>query len=693
MSRPTQQLLHPNGIKTKKFILWLLHFLSGNDKPFAESVKQSLASGDIPDQASWQMVIDSFRNTAIRNKDNPFSRGTKCSRSEFIHCISGFLRICEARGVFPRAVLKGIRNAHLHKRRRKILGDLPSHKLSEREIDRLVGGYLRQSVNKHDIIEEERKACIRTLASSGLSIAGMTDGQIIEEIRKLNTERLAEVRRCAEADFIKGWEAYQEGQQLLAESDLSYEVDMLGPMKEWFEVVQHDPSGIRTKTVQNPFRQMFLGTSKRINGRWTRQPLPVRVAKSRLLTLLDGRYGLCPKLRRSDKDICEEPILRIWRNVFRGNGFHDFEGWPKERLGTSMYTLLMAQIILLIDTGLNVEVVDGLTVDCVRDTDVPTIKEIWGIKSRADNKPVHSRVRIDSKDRANSIVVIQRVKEMTQRLRRLAKNGHPLYEVRTEEARVEQRLFLREKIIGVPMGSVTVTAGVVAVYDKALKKFKENHPSIGAYSFLPTSIRPTVRVLAFVNGEDIETSRAQLAHKTIATSTGYVVRTLSRMEMEERIRGFMKHYEAIVIQDIEDAARRLGYTTAEYEDRLANAKRTGLGTICDHQRKDDEGKEFSVKRSDCDPVDDCPKCPLARVFPALKENLVDAFMMRRWIRDNEIELRMNEERWQEVWMRWLAIVEGGIDKAKSAHNVSRKILREAEEMAKALGTADFVPLI
>ena len=67
--------------------------------------------------------------------------------------------------------------------------------------------------------------------------------------------------------------------------------------------------------------------------------------------------------------------------------------------------------------------------------------------------------------------------------------------------------------------------------------------------------------------------------------------------------------------------------------------------------------------------------------------------MRNWIKSNENDLRANEERWQKVWMRWLAIVEGVIGKAKTAHSVSRKILREAEEIAEELGTANFLLLV
>lgn len=700
---------HPQHIQIEKFMLWLLDYLGRVDKPFTSLVKQSLAAGEKPDREGWQMVVDQFRSTAIRTKNNPFRTGSKCSRNFYIDVIRGFLTVCVSRGVFPSAVLNGIKGAHKEKGKRKILGDLQSRHLDKVEVERLVGGYLQDRVNDNDIIADERVACITALASSGLDITGLTDGQIMEEIKRLNTERLAEVRRCAEADFIKGWETYQEGQQLLVECDLSYEEDMRDLVEEYFKIAQ-DNYGSGLIVRQHPFREMFLGTEVRreetrgANSHtksygmtiWVKDPLPERVAKSRLLTLIDGRYGHGPHVVTDDRvqGVMETHIKNIWRATFRCHGLYDHRTWAKERLGASLDTLLMAQIILLIDTGLNTEVVDDLTVDCVRDTDIPTIKEIWGIKGRAGNQPVVGRVRLDEAEhQINSIEVIQRVKEMTRRLRRLAKNGHHLFEVISEDPSLEKRLFIRERIYNVPKnGSQTLVSGIKN--KKApLTRFMKEHPTVDAYNFTVASIRPTVRMLAFMNGEDIETSRAALCHGNIATTTGYVMRTMSRMEMEARIREFMKHYEAIVIQDIPGAAKKLGYTADEYEKRLAATQRTGLGTICDHLRKDAEGNEFSLKQKDCDPVEECPTCPLARVFPALKENLVDAFLMRGWIRGNEVELRSNEERWRKVWMRWLAIVEGVIDKAKTAHSVSRKTIKEAEEMAEEIGAANFLPLI
>ena len=149
-----------------------------------------------------------------------------------------------------------------------------------------------------------------------------------------------------------------------------------------------------------------------------------------------------------------------------------------------------------------------------------------------------------------------------------------------------------------------------------------------------------------------------------------------------------------MIFDIPGAAEKLGYTTEEYTERLVKAERTGLGTICDHLRKGNDGQDISNKRKNCDPIEDCPECPLMRVFPALKENLVDAFLTRNWILENESELKShNPTRWDKVWLRWRAITEGVIDKAKTSHAVSRTTLNEAEKLASQLGDDGFLPLI
>lgn len=688
-------------LEIEKFMRWLFEYLDCTDKPFTKSVKQSLAAGEKPDREDWQRVVDKFRSVAVRS-NNPFRRGNKHSKDSYINTIRSFLDICVSRRVFPPFVLNGIKQARLDRGKHKILGDLPNRKLHKKNVERLIGEFLQERLDNNDIIEEERVACIKALTMSGIDITGLSDGQIMEEIKTLNTERLVELRRCAEIEFIKGWQVYQEGQRLLTVCDLSYEEDMLGTLAGWFAIACK-PGSKDNQYTSHPFKVIFQGPlvkekkTGKAPSRWVRQPLPEEVAKSRLLTLLDGRYGHGPHFvtHGKGKGVVEGPIELILRSTFRLYGESDYRSWAKQRLGASNYTLLMAQIILLIDTGFNTEVVDNLTVDCVRNTEIPTIKEIWGIKPRAGNKPVVGRVRLDEEGhQINSIEVIQRVREMTKRMRYLAKSVHPLFEVRLEEARSEDKLFIRQKIIDVPKdGNMDLAIGLRLIRHISLRNFMKEHPSVGTYKLMLVSIRPTVRLLSYMNGEDIETSSSQMCHTKIGSTTGYVMRTMSRIEMEVRIREFMKDYESIIIKDIPAAAERLGYTKEEYEERLIVAQRTGLGTICDHIRKDEEGNEFSLKQKDCDPVEECLNCPLAKVFPALKENLVDAFMMRNWIRTNEVELRTNEERWLEVWLRWLAIVEGVIDKAKTAHNVSRKMLREAEEMAEKLGVASFLSLI
>ncbi|GAW65502.1 hypothetical protein GPEL0_01f0420 [Geoanaerobacter pelophilus] len=705
LARQKGNRLHPHFRFHRKFFGWLFQYL-GSDKSthFKVSVKKSLAAGEMPLRDDWQMVVDAFRSVAVRSKGNPFiNTENKLSKHNIIHRIGSLLNLCSTRGIFPVFILRGIKHAQKHCCKRRCLGDLKHRYISEMDVERLIGGYLQDSANEHDIIKEEHNACIHALASSGLDITGLNDAEIIEAIKRFNQERLDELRRCAEIEFYRGWDVYQEGQRLLEECDLSYEDDMRGPLEDLVDGLKRGINPGSLWSRNHPARELLYGELKstkiplnywkgktvdRVQTQNKRQRLPCKVQLARLLTVIDGRYGM-PVPRK----FYESAIRKAVRNSYNRHA-HANKFWSRDYLAINTDTMLAAQIILLIDTGLNTEVVDQLTVDCVKDTDNPTIKIVYGWKKRG-GKEVKAYVRTnDPAHRISAIEVISRVKEMTKRFRKVAAAGtHPFCNVKLDEPKLAEKLFIRDSPFAVG-NIIYLVAGLFSIQVNIIPNFKKRYPSVGAYDFTLTSIRPTVALLDFLQGRNIETMKARMDHKSINVTSGYVVRAASRMVMEQQIRAFQKDLEAMIIFDIPGAAEKLGYTAEEYNERLARAERTGLGTICDHIRKGVDGQYFSKKRRNCDPIEDCPECPLMRVFPALKENLVDTFLTRNWIRQNEGELRSNNPaRWEKVWLRWLAIVEGVIDKAKTSHVVSRTTLNEAEELARQFGTDIFLPLI
>lgn len=700
LNSPKGKNSHHSARRLKKFFVWLFEYLdSAKQTDFKQSVKTSLREGRVPERDDWQEVMNALRVVIYRTKNNPLIT------SELPHCqqgvkdqIKSFLDMCTTRGLLPYFILKGKKGARGDKTgKKKILSDFATKKLSEKDIERLLGGYLTDRVNRHDIIEEERAAAIKALVSTGLDIKGLSDAEIVQEIYKVNKTRLEDLRRCAEADFIKGWKAYQEGQDLLDSCDLSYKDDISEPLEDYLRLISEGKNGHSKEIKYHPISEMFLGEFEYAGNRENRRVrLPEEIFLPRVLTLIEGRYG---KHGRTVKYPLEKPLddlfLRLWEQQY---GCHKlgYQSWVRERLGASIDTLYAALLILLVDLGFNVAVVEALTVDCVRDTDDPSIKQVWGIKVRANNKRVEAYVRInDPGHKINSVEVIRRVEEMTKRFRRLVSVGnHPLYKITTTEPDLVNRLFIREFQVNEMAEELEAvfSGGLDGNIEKSNKRFKARWPQIGAYEFAPGSIRVTVNILKFMDGDSVETVKTSMEHESINTTSGYVMRSMSRMAMEQQIREFQNNYEVIMISDIEGAAEKLGYTVKEYTECLEAAERTGLGSLCFHIKKDEDGKFVSEKRKDCDPIEDCPECPLTRVFPALKENLVDAFLMHNWIKENQEKLIVeNEKRYRKVWLRWLAICAGVIDKAKTAHNINRTKLNEAENLAQELLAGGFLP--
>lgn len=682
---------HPSLPKIRKFWEWVLKTLSsGNDTKIKASIRESLSKGEMPDPADWQKLMNSFRSLALAPVEkNPFCRTDHLpSKANYLEAIRPMLAKCASRGVIPSCKINGPKGARKHQRGIKTLGDLESKKLTKNEINRLLGGILDEQLADDDNFGEERADCIKALASSGIDVANLSDAEIITEIQRVNEERLKEIRRCAEADFLKAWEAYQDGQTKIESCDLSYEMDMKAPVDDLVNGYLEGKNLGDSWGLHHPAKEIFCGEY------YSCDKLPIETVLSRILTLLGKRFGHCPAF---DNYSWGNPFYRICETALRQkHNIAKWVTWANNRLIMNNDTMLAAKIILLIDTGLNTEVIDKLSIDCVRITDHPSIKVVSGLKKRS-RRYVEAKINIsDNSHKINTIEVIERTKEMTRRLRDLLINPNPYFKVKKNGDLEESDLFIRiltskknKEINTVWLGNSSgVTGGAI------LNRFRGRHPSVDSYDFTLRSFRPTITLLNYLKGKGIDVIQADADHREVNTTGGYTaVRMVSRMAQELQIREFENDMEAIFILDIPGAAEKLGYSAADYEERLQRAERTGLGTVCDHLRKNGEGKFESIKRENCSPVNDCPGCPLSRAVPAVKETLVDALLTSSWLRKNELRLKSeNLQRWWRVWARWLAIAEGVIDKARSDHRVKRSTLREAEQQA-ANFDAEFLPLL
>ena len=695
IARPPRKSDPPNGVAAfRRFWEWLIREFKKPSKQASHfiRVREALIVGKCPAFGDWQQVVNRYRSELVDNESIVASSHKRTKNTELDN-IRPLLNLIADRGRLPRAKLTSIPNAKKTSTPRKSVAEIPNKQANEKEIEELLRGALDGYIGGDKISQQEKKDCYRALASSGMEVSG-TSEEIIQKISVHNDTLLREIRRCAEIDLLEYWEVFCEGKRLIDECDLSFQ-DEIKPLYDSY-LKELGKEGVRARDIGlvHSFTELFLGKRNRLkkeNGKlyWGREELAREVVLSRILTFIDCQFGFFPI--SSHKDIWPPFLTSVARRLSDYEGTHTYE--ISKYIEVENYALFCAFMILLVDTGLNPSVIHDLPTDCIEDTDIPEIKIIWGWKDRANGQKVESTVRLDDGNAINSLQVIEIVREMTKRLRKLAFEGNAQYEIGCESPEDYRNLFIKRGLRTDEPKHVLISTGLYNVQRESLKRFKNAHDSLSGYDFAPANIRTSIRIRDFVAGDlNADIARVNSAHSSIRITSGYVMRTMSKMAMDQEIRRFQNLFETVMIQDIPGAAEKLGFTTVEYEENLKKAFRTGLGTICQHLKKNVSGEIVDLKEGiDCD-GDDCPDCPLMQVVPASSENLIDLVLHSRYLRENSESLKsQNPERWAKVHMKWLALTEAALDRLKSSSYVSRRLLNDAIEKANKFSRLAFLP--
>jgi len=681
LKRPKSGCRHQASMHIRVFFEWLCSEMGKPDTPpYFARIQESFAQNKMPDIKDWQSAVSGFR-ACLLSKTGEFARLSKRSKDSRLESLRPLINFLADKGIAPRAVVAGIKNARKSSRPIKALGEVVNSKVTEEEIGRYLGGILDKDGLGHSITSQEKIDCYRALASGGIEVSG-TPEEMISKLVAYNETLLDKVRYCAETYFISCWEHYQEGQRLIEGCDLSFENDLKPAFDEYWSEVQHPTMPI-AHMANLAFTKFF-------------RHVPKEVILSRILTFLDGQFGFCPV--PTQKGIYPPFIKKALPRIYDGR--HPLTEIDRYLNGDDL-ALHCAQLIIMIDTSFNTSVVHEMPVDCVRDTDIADIKTLWGWKDRAAGSIQDANVRVNDGNRISALQVVGAVKAMTRRARDLALNGHEPYRIHKDHPRVADYLFCRRIAADrknpeiaelIDENSVRIS-GMYKGSHSRHKGFKDMHADLQGYDFAPSSIRPSVLIRKFMSGDlDIDLARAEANHRYMSTNSGYTMRAVSKAALEQEMRKFQNLFEAIVIENIPDAAEKLGFTPEEYEENLKTAMRSGLGTVCHHLQKREDGEIVSVKKGDCNSDDCVDGCPLAHLVPGSLENLVDLILHKNYLTSHEEELRSsNSLRWEKVHMKWLALCEAAIDRAKSSSVVSRKILNEAIEKANELGEQAFLP--
>lgn len=639
---------------------WLLHHL--DDFPI---VKSSLLSNITPSLESWESCIMVFRQELIKDpEENILTKSKNQLKHQITSMVNLMLEDLARAGLFPH--IRRIKtppgwNKGWMGGRKKTLAELPQKKRSDsakRVYEEAQLGVDRYANNSN---------FIATLISENVSPA-QSPGEQARQYAEIITKRLDTLRSCAEREFLYWWSVYEYGQKLLCDQNLTVNYEMeLDPLIENYiqqtkeEKASDNRLGIGLRNV------LFVENHE--------------MAIARFLQIIEYRWsGLTPPNKQAGWE------LALLCNRFMGKYS------PRETIDAYMnahpHLTIALRVILMVDTGVNVNVLTEMPYDCLRKTEREgEYKVDLGIKGRSGYEAIYDVFPEEDGHELSTIRAIRLYQKMTGRLRKVAQYGvdkvrwSSLSHIVNDEYKgvLHNYLFISRRISTDPL---TLFAGHGYGSSIAFRKFTLRHDELKNISYTQDSIRPSILLRASID-DDGDATVAQIIadHASDSTTSIYINKYPLQLIWTHKVRYFQNLLEAVMIQDIDDGWKKLGMIKQEFDALLSEANRTGLGVSCLNPRS---GIQKNVNNNEiCDKQENCPSCSM-RFVPATPANVLDLVLFNRFLKSVQPEMEVQQpERWAGKWMEWLAFTEVALDKL--ARGVTAKVFADA--MAKS-GTID-----
>ena len=317
--------------------------------------------------------------------------------------------------------------------------------------------------------------------------------------------------------------------------------------------------------------------------------------------------------------------------------------------------------LYLLDSGANVSVGRTLDEDCMEASDLESHFRITGSKARAQGKPII----VDLPEHSPAVKAIHWLRSASRRLKARAGDD-------------SDRLFLMK--IGARVQLMTPHW-----YTNWFKAFCSSTPGLQGLGLTPNMLRPSVLLHAALSNDGRLATGMAIAQHGLAVSQGYQNKFPTRLLYDQNVRRFHAAFETLVMSGIEDAAKKLGITTEQFEARLGDLRPTGLGTFC----RDPRGRPGSGT-SRCSTMDcwnDCPNLMIMAEVEAIAALQIWQTSLRavqpEWERDRP-------ERWDEVWLPWLCLTDVVAEKMTRGPLI--KVWKAATDLvAKMSSEPNFVP--
>ncbi|WP_207484960.1 hypothetical protein [Arenibaculum pallidiluteum] len=466
----------------------------------------------------------------------------------------------------------------------------------------------------------------------------------INELAELNRKRLAALRGCAVRQLVDEYQVFKRGQELMARDDLPEPAD--------FE------TALATRKLAKLIQILPRDTDGQLGG---------------LLRFVKTRRDNCLFVR-IEKYPMQQLVARLGgaTNVVR-------------HLESTVTALLAAYTIAMIDTGFDIGACDDLAANPFAGSvnrGRQRVTTVSAIKLRAGGKIAEATlvegeadlmVKVPGQD-VSGVAAIKMWQEMVAPLRERAERA-------ANPAAGKLWLMAGDSLNQGPI-RVCDPVAFKGEWNRFLKRI-EDDKVIGGLPIQRRMIRPTVlQVLSADNDFDHTLAQAKANHSGSGMTMRYLSAPWFRAELARRIREFQVLYEAAALGEIQDVASKLGISAAALERRQRTALDTGLGFIC---LDPTQGIQPGVSPGEqCLQVDACATCSLRRFVPT-DEGLVSLVLFNRAIKSQEESFRSrNPERWEAVWLPYLALTEAIIGKLMDGPYRVKFRRAEAEAMKRTV---------
>ncbi|MBX5014949.1 hypothetical protein [Rhizobium lentis] len=311
-------------------------------------------------------------------------------------------------------------------------------------------------------------------------------------------------------------------------------------------------------------------------------------------------------------------------------------------------------LLNLCASGINVAVGRTYFTDGMEPSQISGATYIAGVKARARGKPIHAHIH----SKSHAVTGLKWLLEASSGLRSML------------DADDRNLLFVVNSRNGPsPLQEYSIR--------HLLKRVVAEIPELADLDITPAMLRPTVLLIAALEGDANAHKNSALAQHTLNVNRRYSDRFPTRFMHDQAIRDFVDGLEIVSFHMNEDVQEWLGYSKSEVETQLDGLMETGLGTLCR-----DIGGRPGNDGGRCKTFDCWNSCPQLVVI-ARKRDLAMLVIWRASLMEAEptwIEER--PERWYGLWFPWLEFIR--TVERKITTTTMGKIWREAVALAEEL---------